>query len=208
MDEVKFVQPSDTKGVLYFDYNNDGDLLDTNDVKVSESKSYDDSEFDHIVFVPKQDFSGVVDIEYSAKGGDDSYSGIIRITVKEVQEIKTLKLSVDEDEDLVIDFEDELDGLTERGKIFTQTVFDSIDIVTFELPAQGKLMIDLDGDSESYKNVVAGTEYNLSKILNLKYVPVDDSNGDDELVTINFTAVDEDKSDKEYNGVIEITVID
>ncbi|KAF5054628.1 MAG: S-layer homology domain-containing protein [Sedimentibacter saalensis] len=208
MDEVKFVQPSDKKGTLYFDYNGDGDLLDTKDVKASESNFYDDSEFDNIVFVPAQDFSGVVDIQYTAKDGEDSYSGMIRITVKEVQEIKTLKLSVDEDEDLVIDFKDELDGLTERGKIFTQTVFDSIDYVTFELPDQGKLMIDLDGDSDSYKNVVAGTEYKLNKILNLKYVPVDDSNGDDELVTINFTAVDEDKADKEYNGVIEIKVID
>jgi len=84
MDEVKFVQPNDTKGTLYFDYNDDGDLLDTNDVKVSGSHSYDDSEFDQIVFVPAQDFSGIVDIEYTAKDGDDSYSGMIRITVKEV----------------------------------------------------------------------------------------------------------------------------
>lgn len=209
MDEVKFVQPSDKKGTLYFDYNGDGDLLDTKDVKASESDFYEDSEFDNIVFVPAQDFSGVVDIQYTAKDGEDSYSGIIRITVKEVQEIKTMDgLEVDEDENLVIDFEDELDGLTERGKIFTQTVFESIDHVTFELPNQGKLMIDLDGDSDSYKNVVAGTEYDIDDILNLKYVPEDDSDSDNELVKINFTAVDENKGDKEYNGVIEITVVD
>jgi hypothetical protein len=210
MDEVKFVQPSDTKGRLYFDHNNDGELLYTDEEKVSGSHLFDDSEFDQIVFVPAQDFSGTVDIEYTAMDGAVSYSGIIRITVKEVQEIKTmggLEVDEDEDEDLIIDFEDELNDLTEKGKIFTQSVFDSIDYVTFELPTQGKLLIKLSGDND-YKDVEDDKEYDIEDIDGLKYVPIDDADGDDEMVKINFTAVVEDTTDKEYNGVIEITVVD
>jgi len=98
--------------------------------------------------------------------------------------------------------------LTESGKIFTQAVFDAVDYVTFELPAQGELMIDISGDSDGYEDVDADEEYDIDDIIGLKYVPIDDSDNDDELIEINFTAVDENKADKEYNGVIEITVID
>lgn len=210
MDEVKFVQPDD-EGTLYFDYNDDGDLEDTNDVKVSESHFYDDSEFDQIVFVPAQDFTGKVDIEYIAKDGDVSYSGTIRITVKEVQEISAMEIKIDEDDNLtnkIIDFEDALEDLTDSDEIFTQYVYKAIDHIKFELPSQGELMIDLREDNDGYKDVVVGTEYDFDEIIGLKYIPVDGFDSEDEKVTIEFTAVDENKADKEYNGVIEITVID
>jgi hypothetical protein len=205
MDLVKFVQPDE--GTLYIDSNDDGEFKDSEKV---EDEFYDDSEFDQIVFVPAQDFTGTVDIKYTAKDGDDSYTGIIRITVKEVQEIKTMKgFEVDEDEELTIDFKTKLDGLTERGKIFTQTVFGSIDYVTFVYPSVGEgeleinMDVDRDGDGDGYKEVVPGTEYNIGYIMGLKYIP-DDADSD-ELVKINFTAFDEDK---EYDGVIEVTVFD
>lgn len=206
MVEVKFVQPSYTKGTLYFD-----------NVEVSESHFYDDSEFDQIVFVPAQDFSGKVNIKYTSKDADgDSYSGTIKITVEEVQEIKTMDgddLDVKENDDLFIDFEDELDDLTDKAGyvIFTQAVYNSIDYIKFELPSpsQGNLMIDMDG--KGYEDV-DDDKYDIEKINGLKYVPINDSDNDDELVEINFTAFvesnDNDIADKEYDGVIEITVVD
>lgn len=202
MDEVKFVQPDEDEGTLYIDRDDD--------VEVNENVFYADEKFGQVTFVPAQDFTGKVDIEYIAKDGEDSYAGIIRITVKEVQEIKTMEIEVDEDKDLeylIIDFEDELDDLTNEDKIFTQDVFNAIDYVTFELPSQGKLMIDM-GSSDGYKNVVGGTEYDIDDIIGLKYVPVDDFDSEDELVKFNFTAFDGNEDDKEYNGMIEITVVD
>jgi hypothetical protein len=209
MEEVKFVQPDEGEGTLYIDSNNDGEFKDSE--KVGGDDSFEDSDFDQIVFVPAQDFSGVVDIKYTAKDSDDdSYSGIIRITVKEVQEIKTMDGDeVNEDKNLTIDFKTKLDDLTGKSKLFTQSVYNSIDYIIFESPSQGELMIDIIRGADGYENIdYDDGEYILNNISGLKYVPVEDADDEDELVTINFTAVDEDNDDKEYNGVIEITVVD
>jgi hypothetical protein len=203
MDEVKFAQPDEDEGTLYIDIEDDEE--------VDEDEFYTDEEFGQVTFVPAQDFTGKVDIKYIAKDGEVSYSGVIRITVKEVQEISAMEIEIDEDDDLtnkIINFEDALDDLTDSEEIFTQNVYEAIDHIKFEYPSQGKLMIDLSGDGDGYKNVIAGTEYHLNEIIGLKYIPVDGFDSEDEMVTIEFTAVDENKADKEYNGVIEITVVD
>jgi hypothetical protein len=212
MVEVKFAKPGKDEGTLYFD-------IDDN-LKVNPKVFYAAEKFDQVTFVPAQDFTGKVNIEYTAKDADgNDYSGTIMITVEEVQEIETMDgddFNVNEDEDLTIYFEDELDDLTNEDNIFTQNVYNSVDYVTFEHQSEGEFEIDMDVDGDGYgdgyKDVKAGTKYDIDKIIELKYVPVHDSDSDDESVEINFTAFvesnNDDIDDKEYNGVIEITVFD
>lgn len=202
LDEFKFEVPA--KGKLYYNASlTDNDFDDSGDYKIDNDDEFEDEDLDHIVFVPNADFTGKVEIKYTAYDGEDAYKGVIQVTVKEVQEIPTMELSVDEEDDnLVFDFEEELDDLTNNSGIFTQSVFDALDNVQFELPDQGTLQIKT---GSSFKNVNADTKYDLNSIISMKYIQVEDTDSEDDIVKINFKAFD---GAKEYDGVIQITVED
>ncbi|MEL7648327.1 MAG: S-layer homology domain-containing protein [Sedimentibacter sp.] len=203
LDEFKFEVPSKVK--MYYNVSlTDNDFDDSGDYKIDNDDEFEDEDLDHIVFVPNADFTGKVEVKYTAYDGEDAYEGIVQVTVKEVQEIPTMKLSVDEEDDdnLVFDFEDELDDLTDNDEIFTQDVFNALDNVQFELPDQGTLQIKT---GSSFVNVNKSTKYDLSDIISMKYIQVEDTDTADDIVTINFKAFD---GTKEYDGVIEITVED
>ena len=189
------------EGTLYFDDEKNNDIdLDDDDFKIDDDE-FDYDELGNIVFVPDVDFTGVVVIEYTAIDGDDTYTGKINITVKEVQEIGTIELSTDEEDDLIFDFVELLDDKTDSDEIFKQSVFDDIDYVKFVLPDEGTLLIDKDG----YEDVDDEDSYPVSIIDGLKYEPVDDDDSKDETIEINFTVFEDEK---EYDGVIKIKVID
>jgi len=191
IDEVIIDLPDDEVGTLYID----DELLEKDEV-------VKDEDFDELSFIPYQDYTGKLVLEYIAEDVENkTYSGKINITVKEVQEIDTLKLLVDEDEDhgITFDLVTLLDGLTDEDEIFTQKVFTDIDHVKFELPAQGTLSIEI---GDKYVTVNDGV-YAFGITDDMKYVPVEDEDIVTDTVEIKFTALD---GNKEYDGVIEITV--
>lgn len=82
LDYVQFELPSSTQGRLYYNYD-DGKY----DSAVSESRRYYRSQnprLDRVTFVPAQGFSGDVSFAFTGRStGGDSFSGTVRITVKE-----------------------------------------------------------------------------------------------------------------------------
>lgn len=189
IDEIKFELPNEDEGTL-----------EINDKKISNIK-YEIEDLEDITFVPVDDFSGKVEIIYTAYDEDDtiSYTGVIEITVLDVYEIKDIEIKDYYEED--IDFVDEL------KQTVSKNVFSSIDYVVFELPAKGELLIKYDEDSddkndETFISVVKNKKYNLDEIEGLKY----ENDGNKE-ITIFYSAYEKISGpDKKYDGAIVITM--
>ena len=188
IDEIKFELPNEDEGILKI-----------NDKKIS-NKKYGIEDLEDITFVPAIDFSGKVEIMYTAYDEDDiSYKGIMEITVLDVYEIKDIVIEEYDDED--IDFVDDLKTAASRS------MFKAIDYVVFKLPTKGELFIKYDEDSdnkndETFIPVVKNKKYNLDEIEGLKYK----NDGNDE-ITIFYSAYEKISGpDKKYDGAIVITM--
>ncbi len=189
IDEVIFVLPDDKVGLLYNDTDHDNKA--ESDELLEEDEEIGDEDFDDIIFVPFQDFTGKIIIEYTAYDEDNSYSGEIKIEVQEVQEIATMKLTMEDNEGLDFNFVFRLENLVDNEEIFS-----NLNYVMFQLPEQGKLSIKYDED-DAFEDV-DNIKYDIDNIYELNY----ESEGEGS-VTIKYTAFD---GSKEYDGVIRITV--
>lgn len=189
-DEIKFELPNREEGKLYVE----DDPIYSRDI-------FYISQLEDITFVPVDDFSGVVEINYVAYYDDDDipYKGIIEITVEEVLEIDDIEIDeydID-DEDEFINFVDELEEAADED------IFDEIDYVKFKLPDadEGKLFINY-GSRDNYVALVED-EYTLYSIKGLQFEPDEDYNDDE--ITIFYTAYDKSTNpDKAYDGKIII----
>ena len=200
LEYVKFELPI-KNGTLYYDYEED----EYKNVLVDEKTKYylaaeaddDDKEIKNITLVPKVNFSGTISIKYNAFDEDGvSYPGLMKITVKsneEVQEIKTITLTMDEDDITTFDFLEELEKKTD---LINSDLIDELEYVKFKLVDRGELTIDY-ADSNGIKVKLNEVYYfdHIDDDLTFKYTGTNTAN-------IQFTVYDDD--DKPYDGLIKI----
>lgn len=194
LDYVKFSLPSSSKGILYFDYDEDDEDGD----EVSGSDKCDVDDIDDITFVPDEDYYGSFTITYTGYYTDDdddsdSFKGSVKITVEE-----------DEDSSGDIEYEvDSDDSITFKKKDFNEYCF-----VVFDLPSstKGKLYYDYDGDDEEKLGdgdecYYSDDDYGDFPISGITFVPNKSYDGD---VAIDFEGEDEDGNS--ISGTVLITV--
>lgn len=202
LDYVKFDLPSSSKGVLWYDY--DGD--DEERVDDSDKYYYDNDDeqlIEDVTFVPKSGYSGTVTISYEGTDKDSNdFSGEIKITVKDDDDDDDsdsgdIKFSGDADDEIEFD-EDKFNDYCEDENNET------LDYVTFELPASSKgiLWYDYDGDDEV--KVKEDVKYYYDKdpsIDDITFIPDEDYAGN---CKIEFEGIDEDGDD--IDGTVVIAV--
>ncbi|WMJ77401.1 MULTISPECIES: S-layer homology domain-containing protein [unclassified Sedimentibacter] len=198
VDTVKFVIPSEKQGVLYYD--SDGDGKPESKEVVTRTKTYDIEDVDYIIFEPNQGFDGEVVIKYYAeeKSSDKVYEGEIKITVEAVQEISTMKLTTDyEDEFIDVDFVEELFELVEDD-----IDEEELEYAMFVIPDEGTLKIKLDG-KRNLINVQNDVSYELEDIEYIRYIFEDEGN-----IEFNYTVFEDEDEDNYnvYDGLIKIYV--
>ncbi len=199
IDGAKFEIPDMKTGTLYYDQDEDGNA-EWNEV-INVWNVYDRDELDYVIFVPYQDFKGEAVVKYTGYdySNDGTYYGKIKITVKDAQEIPTLKLNADlDDEEIKIDFVDKLNDLIDDDIVD----IDALDYVKFELPETGTLKIKLE-NKNSVMKVNKDDKYDMNKIEYIKYIFEDYGT-----VDLNYTVYDRGTGfvDKAYDGVLRIIV--
>ncbi len=196
VDTVKFIIPSEKQGVLYYD--SDGDGKPESKEAVTRTKTYDIDDVDCIMFKPNQGFDGEVVIKYYAeeKSSDKEYEGEIKITVEAVQEISTMKLTADyEDEFIDVDFAERLSELVEDD-----IDEEELEYAMFVIPDEGTLKIKLDG-KKNLINVQNGVSYELEDIEYIRYIFEDEGN-----IEVDYTVFEDEDNYNGYDGLIKIYV--
>jgi len=203
-DYLQFTLPLKSEGRLYFDYTS-ATKFDSYVKAATKYYETSDPSILDVSFVPKNDFSGTVSVEYKAYDVDENlYTGIIEIVVEEKDvDLGTIEYEVKENDKLTLDdkivdaFEEATDDTTED---------EEFDYVMFELPSTGKLYYDYTSAS-NYDYIVKDTDkyYDEAepKISEVTFVPKTDYTG---TASIEFTVYDEEKNS--YTGIIEIDVED
>ena len=196
LDYVNFTLPASSKGVLYYDYDDDGEK------KVSKSTDYyydDDPSIDDITFEPDEDYSGTFTISYKGYDEDgDSFSGSIKIKVEEGGSSSgDIDYSVDADDTKDFDEDDFNDYCEDEND-------ETLDYIKFTLPSSSKgvLYYDYDGDDE--KKVKSSDKYYYDKepsIDNITFEPDEDYSG---YCKIEFEGQDEDGDSIEGTVVIAV----
>lgn len=188
LDYVYFEQPLSSKGVLYYD----------DDEEVDEDEEYDSDELDDVSFVADDNYSGTVTIFYTGYDTDDNdFDGKIIITV-DGDDADEITYSVDSDE--TVDFDED-----EFNEVCQDLNDDAdLDYVKFTPPSstKGILYYDYDGDNE--EKVSSSDEYSYggaTSIDDITFVPNEDYSG---TVVISYKGYDED--DDSYTGTVKITV--
>lgn len=189
LEYVKFNLPKNG-GTLYYEYDED---VRKNTLISEKTKYYlgDDEDYiiENISFVPEKYFKGTVTIGYTAYTEEDSYTGLIKITV-DYETFKPINYKVLENEYVT----------------FVRTDFnDLIEEVKFEIPNDkvGTLYFDEDGDGkpDSDENIDKDTVFERTQLNRIIFKPYQDFDGE---AVIKYTAYDKDD---EYNkGEIIIKV--
>ncbi len=200
LDYVKFTLPSSSYGVLYYKYDSSGEE------KVSASKKYRYSsspKLSDVTFIPKDSYTGTVTIKYTGCDVDgNTYSGKVKVTVKEGSSSDVITYSVDSSDDYVVfsrkDFSNACDDI--QGE--------DLDYVKFTLPDKndGILYYDYDEDEDSNTKVSSSKKYYYKEtpyIAKVAFVPDEDFSG---TVTIKYTG--SDINGESYTAKIKITVGD
>lgn len=199
IDEVRFEIPDAKIGTLYYD--EDGDGKPDRGESISSRTVFERDQLDDIIFKPYQYFKGEAVVKYTAyydDNDDKTYYGEIVITVEAVQDIPTIELEENFEEDKIeINFVEELENEIEDDDPFD---IDDVDYVKFELPEEGTLRIKLEG--KSLINVDSDDSYQLDEIENITYIFEDDGE-----IKINYTVFDKTSdSVLEYDGLITIDI--
>lgn len=205
LNYVKFSLPDADEGVLYYKYDEDADEEDQTEVSTTKKYYYSSSSYlSDVTFVPAEDYTGTVTIEYKGYDVDgNSYEGEIKIKVEEETGSDILTYSID-DSDETVDF-DKKDFL----KVCDDVQNEDLDYVEFSLPDKddGILYYDYDEDDDSNTKVGSGKKYYYDAkapyISKITFVPNEDLSG---TVTIKYSGYDI-QGDK-YSGKIKITVKD
>lgn len=189
IEEIKFLLPDKKEGKLVIN-------LTRNTTKDLLNERYDIEDLEDIKFIPALDFTGKIEIEYTAYDENNIFfNGAIEITVLEVYEIKDILIKSYE-------YDDEIDFVDELEYIADEDVYDDIDYLIFNLPKEkeGKLYIKY--NRESLNPVLDNKEYELDGIKYLKFKPYDE---DVEKVTVFYSAYNM-KTDKKYDGAMVIDI--
>ncbi len=201
LDYVRFTLPSSSAGTLYYNYRSGSSY----DSRVSSGTSYYRSRspyLDDVTFVPKSNFTGTVEIRFTARDVDrNTFSGTVSIQVGGASSSEdTIYYSLTNDETVKFDVDDfndlsrDYDGYALR-------------YVRFTLPSssEGALYYNYRSNGKYDSRVSSGTSYYRSGqspyLSNITFVPNSNFTG---TVQIPFTARDTNGSD--FSGTIEITV--
>ncbi len=195
LDYVKFELPSSSKGVLYYDYDDDKDKVDDSDKYYYDDD--DEKSISDVTFLPEDDYSGTVTISYTGYDVDgNDYSGKVKITVEKGDSDGDIEYSVDAD--------DEVDFKEKDFNKFCQDENDAdLKYVSFELPSKSKGVLYYDYDDDKDKVDDSDKYYydDERSISDVTFVPNKDYDGDCE---IDFKGKDEDGNS--IKGTIVISV--
>ena len=201
LDYIKFTSlPPSSKGILYLNYEDEDDPGS----KVSTSKSYDSDDIDDMTFVPDEDFSGTITINYKGYDvEDDSFKGVVEITVKTGSSSSSssssgdINYSGDADEDIDFDEDDFNDYCQDEND-------EDLDYVTFTIPSSSKGVLWYDYDGKNEKKVDKSTKYYYDQkpsIDDITFVPDKGFSGN---VSIDFSGKDEEGDS--IKGTVVISV--
>ncbi len=198
LDYVTFTLPSDTKGVLYYDYD-DGDY----DSKVTAAKKYyyDDSPYlSKVTFDPASKFSGICTINFKGYDTDGAaFNGTVEITVNgDLLTANSIAYSAIPGSPVYFK-EDDFNNVCKKLKD------NNLSYVKFKLPStsSGKLYYGYTSATKYTSEVSATTKYYYGStpfLLNVVYVPGSGTAG----TTIDYTGYDTDGF--AFSGKVQITV--
>jgi hypothetical protein len=205
LNYIKFTSlPDEDEGALYYDYDKDLDADEQEAVTTSEKYHYSETQkLSNVTFVPADDFTDTLTIDYKGYDADgNTYTGEIKITVKESNDTDTITYSID-DTDEVVDFDED-----DFFDVCTDVQDENLDYVKFTLPDEddGVLYYDYDKDADENTEVSSSKKYYYDKssyIKNVTFVPDSDLSG---TLTIKFTGYDENGDS--FSGKIKIVVGD
>lgn len=203
---VQFTLPSASAGKLYYNYRSASDY---DSIVFSGSEYFNNAapDISNVTFVPAQNYTGTVTIDYTAYNANTispDFAGKLQITVNntgtnpgttpdvityEAQQGKTVSFSAS-------DFEEVSQALTGKGLSYVKFVLPETDL--------GKLYYNYRSSGNYDALVFADTAYNKAsapKISDVDFVPAADVTGD---IIINYTAFNTDGAS--FTGQIKITV--
>lgn len=196
LNYVRFTLPATSRGILYYDYNTSTGNYDS---KVSASTSYYRSSsryLSDVTFVPESDYTGTVNIAYTAVDSNgSSITGQVVITVTQQQ----AKVTYATDANQAVEF-DSGDFNSACKKITGY----SLDYVKFTLPSSNRGVLYLNYGSSGEKKVTSSTSYYRGEspdLSNVTFVPAKNYTG---IVSISFTGRDTDKNT--VSGTVKIAV--
>ena len=196
LNYVRFTLPATSRGVLYYDYNTSTGNYDS---KVSASTSYYRSSsryLSDVTFVPESDYTGTVNIAYTAVDSNgSSITGQVVITVTQQQ----AKVTYATDANQAVEF-DSGDFNSACKKITGY----SLDYVKFTPPSSNRGVLYLNYGSSGEKKVTSSTSYYRGEspdLSNVTFVPAKNYTG---IVSISFTGRDTDKNT--VSGTVKIAV--
>lgn len=196
LNYVRFTLPATSRGILYYDYNTSTGNYDS---KVSASTSYYRSSsryLSDVTFVPESDYTGTVNIAYTAVDSNgSSITGQVVITVTQQQ----AKVTYATDANQAVEF-DSSDFNSACKKITGY----SLDYVKFTLPSSNRGVLYLNYGSSGEKKVTSSTSYYRGEspdLSNVTFVPAKNYTG---IVSVSFTGRDTDKNT--VSGTVKIAV--
>lgn len=197
VDYVTGLSVPTNQGILHYNYLNEGDT----GAGVGSEKYYltyrnGQKELSRMSFVPRTDFSGTANISYTAWRGNDSFSGIIRVTVNSAGDVSYSTAANT--------------PVTFRAGDFSTACLNKtgreLNYVTFTLPqsSSGELRCNYVGAAQPGQQISSTTQVyrNGSPSLDsLTFIP---AQGCPSTVRISYRAVD--TGNVSYTGYVTITV--
>ncbi|MDD3168986.1 MAG: S-layer homology domain-containing protein [Eubacteriales bacterium] len=200
LDYITFTLPSDAKGVLYYDYDDDDGEYGS---KVTASKKYyyDSSPYlSRITFKPAKNFSGICIINFKGYDTDGvSFSGTVEITVTgNLPAANTITYSATPGSPVFFK-EDDFNNVCKKLKD------NNLVYVKFKLPSGsiGKLYYGYTSDGKYTSEVSDTSKYYYGAtpfLLNVVYVPAGSVAG---ITTIDYTGYDTEGF--AFSGKVQIT---
>ena len=201
---VSFRLPAKAQGVLYQSYNTAGQYM----APVTAGTNYyafgSTLHLDDVVFVPAADFTGKVDIAYTATDSSgNSYSGTVTITVNPGS-----SSGIDTWVEGAVSYTTTGEVVDFAGGDFEQACLEAngekLRYVSFTLPtaAEGKLYSNYVSKSKPGTAVTESASYTVKNLSAISFVPADGFAG---TVTIPFAGVDVDG--KAFSGTVVIRVL-
>ncbi|HWP80162.1 MAG TPA: S-layer homology domain-containing protein [Candidatus Acidoferrum sp.] len=203
LDYIKIKSlPSSSAGKLYYNYTSDSSKGTS---VTTSTKLYYDHDYtpylDKVAFVPASSYTGTVTINYTGYDEDgESFTGVIKITVREDGDVDAVTYTADKNETVVFDGDD-FNDVCEDADYET---LNYIRIASLPSSSTGKLYYNYASSSSKGTAVTTSTklyyDHDYTPYLDkVAFVPTSGYSG---TVTINYTGYDEDG--ESFTGVIKI----
>lgn len=197
VDYITNLSVPTSQGILHYNYLYEGDT----GAGVGTEQYYLTStlgklELSRLSFVPRTDYSGTVDISYTAWRGNSSFSGVIRVTVNAMGDVSYSTAANTPVSFQAYDFNAACHNKTGRD----------LQYVTFTLPqaSSGTLYYNYVGAGQTGSQVSGNTEYKRSGIPALDNVTFVPAQGCPSTVRISYRGVD--MGNISFSGYVTITV--